>query len=124
MDRRESGVTLAVCPCQIAPLKMIIVPRSPQPKTSPEYFARASDNRSHGRWVQLCDVGTKRVAPLSSRNESIMRMDPSKGASSEPRAKSACSSCGGVPPLRVLAKNELSLNGSPMMWLQASRRGG
>ena len=65
--------------------------------------------------------GSRRLRRL---NESIMRMNPSKGASSEARAKSACSSCAGVPPLRVLAKNELSLNGSLMMWLQASTRGG
>src|SRR5215468_11595766 len=109
MDRRAFREIFAVWPCQIAPLKMIIVPRSPQAKTSPGYFSRASESRSHGRWAQLCDVGTKRVAPFSSRNESIMRMNPTKGASSEPRGKSACSCSEDALGLRVLAKHELSL---------------
>jgi hypothetical protein len=87
----RAGLFRAILFGGVRSLDSIIVPRSPQPKTSPGYFARASGNRSHGRSVQLCDVGTKRVAPFSTRNESTMRMNPSNGTSSEPRAKPACS---------------------------------
>ncbi len=92
--------------------------------TWPSCSARGSERVSSGVPDHWCEPGTKRVAPLSGRNSSTIRMKPSSGQSAESRRTSTCRSPAGTCGRSVRACSELSLNGRPMTRQQASSKGG
>ena len=124
IDRRGPLDVFAVWPCHADPLKMSSEPARPHANTCPSCSARRSDMVSSGVPDHRCEPGTKRVAPLSGRNSSTIRMKPSSGQSAESRRTSTCSSWAGEPGRSVRACSELSLNGRPMTRQHASSSGG
>jgi hypothetical protein len=124
IDRRGPRVVFAVWPCHAEPLKMSSEPASPHANTWPSCSARRSEVDSSGLPDHWCEPGTKRVAPLSGRNSSIIRMKPRSGQSAESLRTSTCSSWAGVHGRNVRARSELNLNGRPMTRQHASSRGG
>ena len=78
---------------------------------------------SSGTTGQRCEPGMKRVAPLSERNSSTMKMNPRSGQSADSRLTSTCSFWFGIAGRNVREWSDLSLKGWAMTRQQASRSG-
>ena len=69
IERRGFRVTLAVCPCQMAPLKRINIPASPSARISPGCGARRSGSlsgRNVGPLMRSRDEASRPVLSLES----------------------------------------------------------
>ena len=69
-----------------------------------------------------CEPGTKRVAPLSSRKSSTMKMKPTIGHPSASDLKSTCRGCACECGRNVRASIELSLKGRPITTARRKNR--
>src|SRR6476660_4877996 len=83
IDRRPADEMFAVYPCQVDASNRINEPAGPHVITSSGCGAAQSASTCAGVSVQRCEPGTKRVAPLSGRKSSTIRITPSMGHASD-----------------------------------------
>lgn len=98
-------------PCHVEALKRMTDPAGPHARTSSACGAYGSGSTAAGASCRRSEPGMYRVAPLSARNSSTMRMRPSMGHASDVGGTSTCNSWAGACGCSVRAWKALSRTG-------------